>query len=117
MSDKLPVCRSFAECSKLNGKRVEIVGKYVELKMGSFKSDKPILLAGVEVSDKQILLGAFWRDPRPEEADEKKRLLGKQVRVRGTFHTQHPNEPGVNKATSGPLAPTVQPVESITEDK
>lgn len=106
-------CRSVAECERLDGRRVSIVGVYRALPhpKGAARGDATPVLARVDLDAAGPYLEPFWSARAARDAAELRRLDGKRVRVSGVFHKtqpRNPDDPPQAEAMGGPCLSSVQ---------
>lgn len=118
MNKPAPSCTTLQQCQKFDGRRVEAIGVYSAVEFSSKRKGRPPFgLPVIRLDDDVVFLGAFWSEERSDE--EKHKLMGKRVRVRGTFHAKPPPDPEADpgEVTALRTGPTIQPVEQVVEEK
>lgn len=89
-------CRTVADCDKLDGQRVQIVGIYRALPhpKGAVRGENEPIIARVDLEGVEgPYLEPFWSKDARRSDEELRRLDGQRVRVTGIYHRVQPHNP------------------------
>ena len=89
----LPRCDSKEDLQRLSGKNVVLIGTYVEIdsRMKATPPPQYTGLAAVQLKDgTQIMLEPSWSLPAQRPLEERQRLAGRKVELKGTLHRRTP---------------------------
>lgn len=106
-------CETLQAIQANTGKRVMVIGTYIQIDIRMRKKGKPqhIGYAAVQLTDETlVLLGPSWSSAAIRSVEERVQFENKQVEVIGTVHLQTPEHP---KQIAYVMGSCISPVEQI----